>query len=133
MPLPLQPPGIIPRGAVRVIDRYQQKQSRSICVVQRPVGVDEVGVATGSGWYTVAVADCQVSPPSGGSEAQIAGRVGPDADYVVNLPRSVDLGGEDRILILDRNRTPVGTLQVAYVPRLQTSGMQITAYAKSRT
>jgi hypothetical protein len=132
VPLPLTPPSILPAGAVRAIDRIQAKQAKSICVLQRPAGVDEVGVATGGGWYTFAVADCQVNPPSGGSETQIAGRVGPDADYVVRLPRWADVRGEDRILVLDRARSVIGSLQVIYVARLQTSGLRTTAIAKAR-
>lgn len=127
MPVPLSPPGIIPRGAVRAIDRIQRKQAQSICTVQRPAAtVDEVGVETGRDWYTVGVYDCQVTTYGSGSETQFAGRVGPDADYVVKLPREADPRGDDRILVNG------GTLQIVYVPRFQSSGLRVTAITKSR-
>jgi len=127
MPLPLSPPRLIPRGAVRAIDRILARQASSQCVLQRPTTeLDEVGQETGNAWYTVGVYSCQVIPPGGGTEAQFAGRVASDADYVVKLPRWADPRGEDQILVNG------GTLQVVYVPRFQSDGLRLSVIAKSR-
>lgn len=126
----LQPPSILPQGAVRVIDKLLSRERRDTCTIQRPVSQeDAAGAQMESAWYTVAVVDCEIGEPQGGSEAQIAGRSGPEAPYAVSVPRSTDIRSSDRILPL---RTG-GVLEVIYAPEHVTAGLDITVMAQSRS
>jgi head-tail adaptor len=81
-----------------------------------------------SAWYTVAVVDCEVTEPQGGSEAQMAGRSGPQATHAVSVPRSTDVRSSDRVIV---QRTG-SVFEVVYSTQDHTSGMDITVQAIAR-
>jgi head-tail adaptor len=126
---PLQPPAILPVGAVRVIDRLMARDRRDVCTIQRPVAQeDEAGATMESSWYTVAVVSCEVMEPTDGSESQIAGRSGPQATHAVSVPRTTDIRSSDRVIV---QRTG-SVLEVVYSTDDHSSGLDIVIQAVKR-
>lgn len=97
------------------------------CVIQRPgASRDPGGAPVSGGLTTVAVVDCQVKSSGRVAGERVFGAVfGPEADYVISLPRETDVRSDDLITVNGK------TMQVTGEDEAKSYGFELIIAAKA--